>query len=384
VRSALGLQRGWKDYLRVIGSWLVGREKNGLIESLVRQYDVDTVREEQLLVVQPDYSLVPLDGKLTQQVDRQRAADLERVLLIIHGTFSKTESPVIGLGQKFFKWAYLHYDRVIGYDHWTLSKSLEENARELTKLVSRYWKNNLHLDIITHSRGGLVARSLVEILNDRLIKRAVKQVIFVGTPNCGTDLANPENWGDAADLLINLLHLDPPPGIYGRLSGMLARLVANRVTTETLKQVPGLWAQNPPAPGADHLLSKLEKSGELPEGLTYSAVTTNYEPGGEMNVLRLLKEAKNIVLDKFYKDYNDLVVNTTHVWTVDGDANTTTTSKRLPAERLLIYNPRGQMGVPRFQDVAATSVVDLAGVHHTNLFSFDQTRKFLQTQLSKK
>jgi hypothetical protein len=227
---------------------------------------------------------------------------------------------------------------------------------------------------------------LVEIQNDPLIKQAVKQVIFVGTPNCGTDLANPQNWGDAADLLVNLLHLDPPPGIYGRLSGMLARLVASRVTTETLKEIPGLWAQKPIDPEAadvGHLLSRLKKSGELPEGLTYSAVATNYEPGGEMNVLRLLNEAKNIVLDKFYKDYNDLVVNTTHVWTVDGDANTTTASKRLPAERLLIYNPRDQMGVPRFHDVAATSV-DLAGVHHTNLFSFDQTRKFLQTQLSKK
>lgn len=325
-----------------------------------------------------------MDGKLTQQVDRRRAGDQERVLLIIHGTLSKTESPVIGLGQKFFEWAYLHYDRVIGYDHWTLSKSPEENAGDLTQLVSKLWKNNLHLDIITHSRGGLVARSLVELQNDPLIKQAVKQVIFVGTPNCGTDLANPQNWGDAADLLVNLLHLDPPPGIYGRLSGMLARLVASGVGTETLKQVPGLWAQNPTAPEADHLLSKLKESGELPEGLTYSAVTTNYEPGGEMNVFYLLREATNIVVDKFYKDYNDLVVNTTHVWTVDGDANTTTTSKRLPAERLLIYNPRNQMGVPRFEGAAPDSVVDLAGVHHTNLFSFDQTRKFLQKQLSKK
>ena len=152
--------------------------------------------------------------------------------------------------------------------------------------------------------------------------------------------------------------------------------------TDIVKQIPGLWAQNPDAVGENDFLGRLRK-GQFPEGVTYSAVTTHYVPGGGVNVVRLLAEAEHLAADKFFGDWNDLVVNTSHVWAVDREANKDQFSKRLPADRLLIYNPGGQMKVPANGSVP-TTVIDLAGVHHTNLFSFDQTRRFLQTQLSRK
>ena len=57
-------------------------------------------------------------------------------------------------------------------------------------------------------------------------------------------------------------------------------------------------------------------------------------------------------------------------------------SEWLPADRLLIYNPGGRMPLPTNGKVP-TTVIDLAGVHHTNLFSFEQTRRFLQMQLTR-
>ena len=51
--------------------------------------------------------------------------------MLIHGTFSKTASPVDGFGPDFLHWARQHYRVVLGLDHWTLSKSPEENAKLL-------------------------------------------------------------------------------------------------------------------------------------------------------------------------------------------------------------------------------------------------------------
>ena len=147
----------------------------------------------------------------------------------------------------------------------------------------------------------------------------IKEVIFVGTPNCGTDLANPKNWAYAADLLVNLLHIDPF-NIFGRFSGLLARLAPPGGAEEIIRQIPGLWAQNPSANGDNDLLGRLAKEakslakvGQSLNGVSYSAVTTNYVPGGGLNIVRLLQDAKHLAADTFYQDWNDLVVNTTHV-----------------------------------------------------------------------
>lgn len=44
------------------------------------------------------------------------------------------------------------------------------------------------LDIVTHSRGGLMGRAFCDPLKQ---DAAVRNLIFLGTPNCGTALASP-------------------------------------------------------------------------------------------------------------------------------------------------------------------------------------------------
>jgi hypothetical protein len=203
VRGMLGAQRGVLDYAKVVGRWVVGKitgsEKESLLLRLVEQYDRETVPAEQLLLISPDMKLTPLPQPPAHWDwlnEPLKPGQDDRVLLIIHGTFSKTESPVVGLGKEFFEWAYKQYRGVIGFDHWTLSKTPEDNARMLWDRLDPRLRSGRRLDIITHSRGGLVARAFVELLRHGA---AVRRVVFVGTPNAGTNLANPENWGRVAD-----------------------------------------------------------------------------------------------------------------------------------------------------------------------------------------
>jgi CHAT domain-containing protein len=377
VRGALGWQRGWKDYVRVIGRWVVdritGEETPSLLTRLVEQYDKDTVASEQLLLINPGPQLTPLPRPpepWTWLSRPLRAGQVDRVLVLIHGTFSKTAAPVDGLGEDFLHWARETYRGVIGFDHWTLSKTPEDNARLLWELLDPQLHTGQRLDIITHSRGGLVARAFIELLGHG---EAVRRVVFAGTPNAGTSLANPENWSRAADVLVNLAHLDPA-GLYGKLSGFLVNLLVSGAVGE----IPGLQAQNPEAKGKQQFLGRLQTPDPLPAGVTYAAVAANYEPDREdFNLKRVLGEAGDSALDEFYGAANDLVVDTAHVWAADAEPTLQGTGSAIPATRVLLFNPD-----PRVPSPPGVQLHRLSGVHHTNLFSWEPTRRFLQQQLT--
>ncbi|CBE69122.1 MAG: CHAT domain-containing protein [Candidatus Methylomirabilis oxygeniifera] len=376
VRGALGLERGFKDYLRVIGRWVVGTitgdETKPLIFRLVEQFDRETVAVEQLLHITsgPQYDPLPRSGQWGWLDGAPAPGQTDRVLLIIHGTFSKTESPINGLGEQFLDWARQQYRGVIGYNHWTLSKSPEDNAKELWERLDPRLRTGHRLDIITHSRGGLVARALIELGNH---DDAVRRLVFVGTPNSGTDLANPDNWGRAADVLINLAHADPT-GFYGRLSGLFVQLLVRGA----VKAIPGLHAQNPTAQGTSDFLRRLQSPAPLPKNVSYAAIAANYEPErDEFNLKRLLSEAGDATIDAFFGDPNDLVVDTAHVWSVDATPNLETVGPVIPAHRILIFNPDPKVPTP-----PGVLVHSMSGVHHTNLFTWPQTRDFLRRHLA--
>ena len=66
------------------------------------------------------------------------------------------------------------YRAVLGFEHWTLSKSPEENTKLLLEQLPKTWAMNgdpdapLELDIICHSRGGLAVRALIELLQPEI------------------------------------------------------------------------------------------------------------------------------------------------------------------------------------------------------------------------
>jgi hypothetical protein len=367
-RAADFRQRGLTDYAKVVGRWIVGRDEQGLLGDLAKQYDQETVPEEGLVTPQDEGgAAAPIELR-----DWAPSGNADwRLLLLLHGTFSRTQAPAAALGQRFLHWARDRYELVIGYDHWTLSKGPDDNAKELWARLPDAAKKGRHIDIITHSRGGLVARALTEL---QAHAAQVRRVVFVGTPNSGTTLADPKSWGRAADLLANLLHLGGFE-TYGLLSSFLARLVISQGTQLATKQmlaaVPGLGAQNPSALSDDQFLGRLAKA-ERPEGVDYSVVTANYEPRREgLHISRLFKEAGNKAADRFFDTANDLVVDTANVW-----------GNKQPivrGERVLLYDPGGS----GLRPPEGVLVEALREVHHTNIFAVEKTREFLVRELSR-
>ena len=158
--------------------------------------------------------LDPAQWKTTGSIAIQgaKSGDRHRVLLLVHGTFSSTAGCFGQLaptpwGKSFLEACFSHYDMVLGYDHKTLSDSPEENAAALLEAIKdlQWGAAPPEIDIITHSRGGLVVRSLVEALAPNSAWKATfRRAICVATTNTGTALAKPEHWKEFLDLYTNL------------------------------------------------------------------------------------------------------------------------------------------------------------------------------------
>jgi hypothetical protein len=373
VRRRLPGRRG---VIRVIGRWVVGGFKDG-VTGLVREYDREEVPEEGLLLV-AEGGLERLTRDNLPVVSNPGAAD--RVLLLVHGTFSKCASPVEGFGPEFLQWARKRYRAVIGFDHWTLSKTPLENAgmlAEQLRAIAPDLLANRRLDMITHSRGGLVARAFCELVGET---EAVQNVIFLGTPNCGTDLANPENWGAMADTLVNMTGLDHAK-IFGRLAGLLARLVVMGGE----EKIPGLLAQNPLMAGVQgSFLHQLQQSRAAANSIRYSAVAAEFEPSPLLPNLKALWSAArqaglDTVADKFFEHANDLVVNTSYVWCVDQPpADAGSLPKFMDPSRVLAFVPPHSVLTlpPGIQREVAL------GVHHCNLFGNARVQECLKRWLT--
>jgi hypothetical protein len=375
VRRMLPGRRGM---IRVIGRWIVGGLKDG-IAGLVQEYDREQVKTEGLLIVNGTTSqqLVPASRNVAGAV--KSTAPANRALVLIHGTFSKTASPVDGFGPTFMQWARERYRVVLGLDHWTLSKTPQDNARlladELRAFDPELMKNG-RLDIISHSRGGLVGRAFCELENHA---DAVRNLIFLGTPNCGTDLANPKNWGSLADLLVNMTGVDGAE-LFGRLSGLLAQLAVHRVVSD----VPGLLAQSPDsAMTAGSFLNKLQNSKSDRTRIRYGVVCSEFEPSTLVpNLAKLVKSAKDasvdIAMDTLFGTANDLVVNTRHAWGIGrSPADVTTLPTFVRPDRVLLYGP------PTMESPPKGVVCERAlGVHHCNLFSQTRAQDSIKTWLT--
>src|SRR6185436_18366810 len=97
--------------------------------------------------------------------------------------------------------------RVFAFNLFTLSKTPAENAAELLRgLADRPHQ----FDVITHSRGGLVLRNLIESDPGGLSRRLkLGHAVLVAAPNDGTPLVTPERWEQTIGWFANLLELFP-------------------------------------------------------------------------------------------------------------------------------------------------------------------------------
>jgi len=265
-----------------------------------------------------------------------------RLLLLVHGTFSSTVGSfgalgIVPKGRDFLGRALKNYDAVLGFDHRTLSVDPLQNATDLLARLRRLdWPQPPLIEMIAYSRGGLVARSLVEHLLPRSRWDAtIGRIAFVGCTNGGTQLAEPDNWHRFADYHTNLALgaariLSFIPGAQGwttvagqviRGVGALIKALASGVVTD--KGVPGLAAMQPDGEFVE-TINETQTGQPAAQDAQYFAVTSDFDPGealagGTTAELppKLLMRIADWGADELLDEPNDLVVHVSSMTEID-------------------------------------------------------------------
>ncbi|MGM0576176.1 MAG: DUF7379 domain-containing protein [Myxococcota bacterium] len=293
--------------------------------SLVKTLE-ERVRERQLLHIRSVETETwrPVDS-LSEALPDDWGGSPPRILALVHGTFSSTHGCFGGLADEstrpLLAAALEHYDAVVGFDHRTLSVTPKDNAGWIWEvLCSADWQDwTPQVDIVCHSRGALVVRTLIEELAPRSDSDLrFGEVAMVAPTNGGTLLASPRHWHDLLDHLTTITAgvawaLSPVPEI--KIAAEIAKdwmsglvVLVKALATATLDGdvagagVPGLWAM---APEGDYLerLDSLEPHTAVPP--SYRLATVDFEPES-LSLLRVADAA----VDRLFKGAaNDLVVD---------------------------------------------------------------------------
>ncbi|HRY45545.1 MAG TPA: hypothetical protein P5164_16530, partial [Thermoanaerobaculia bacterium] len=291
------------------------------------------------------------DGHLAPASPALFAPPPARNLLLLHGTFSSTASAFADLARSGFFAALepIYGERIVGFDHFTLSRTPAENARALAAALPG--EEPFLFDVVAHSRGGLALRTLVERpeeVGPVASRIATGRTVLAGVPNLGTPLASPDRWELALSGWLNLVDLLPkaPAPLLAAFVVEALLWLARRVTT----LLPGLSAMDP----AGETVAALGKRA-LPGA--YSALAARHEATGA--VARRLLDAG---ADRFFGEPNDLVVPTEGCFVLDRSSGA-----RVPAERVALLGSGGSA-----RPVPA---------HHFDLFSRDEAIAFLAATL---
>lgn len=277
-----------------------------------------------------------------------------RSLLFLHGTFSNAGSAFNKLAATDFfdRVQPLYADRLFAFDHFSISRTPEENARMLLDALP---KGAWEFDVITHSRGGLVLRNLVErtaALGSTAQRFRLGRAVLVASPNEGTPLATPERWEQTVGWLANLLELFPENPFTTGASWVSEAIVW--LARHASGNFAGIGSMN----GAGPLISDLQ----LPPGppsAAYSALASNYAPDKALWTRML-----DVGIDGFFGVANDLVVPTAGGWHVDKDG-----TAYIPAARIGCFGVGGNLSGAQ-------------PVHHLNFFEQQATVGFIAEALA--
>ncbi|MEW5916909.1 MAG: alpha/beta hydrolase, partial [Gemmatimonadota bacterium] len=284
-----------------------------------------------------DYTL---DAAPAMTGDDWRRLSRGRALLFVHGTFSRAHLAFSQLPVDYMTELHRRYDgRVFAFDHFTLSHDPRENIRQLLTFIPD--GTTLDVDIVCHSRGGLVSRVLSERLSEfdmRSRSLRVNRIVFVGAPNAGTPLADPKRMGDLLDIFTNAFDYLPDNGVTDVLSMILS--VVKQLAVGTLKGLDGLQSMY-----SESEYAKQMNSGARHGDTKYFAITSNARPS-EPGLKRLIVTKG---LNTLMGGANDLVVPTEGVFKENG-------SGYFPIEDKLVLEGSD-------------------GVSHTHYFASDSARR---------
>ena len=255
-----------------------------------------------------------------------------RTLLFVHGTFSNAanmldEFKATDEGLRFLKavtGGAKKYDNVVFFEHATLAVSPVLNALELGRFFARA---SGRIDVIAHSRGGLVVRWWLEAFGKSLsvLPGMPVRAILVGSPLRGTSLAAPDKLQGVLSLLSNIgsfaqatLNLVGPANPFLWVAGKLVQVVVSAtgalartpLVDGLVALVPGLSGQS--AVENNHEIDRL-RLGPCAVDPQYYAVQSNFEtpdPGWKFWQNFRAMRAGDLAANAVFEGPNDLVVDT--------------------------------------------------------------------------
>ena len=337
-------RRGPGAVLRVFFLRIAGVVAGALLPALARAWEKKRFKEARIPL-----GLVGLsahEGKLVATHARSSALPRApvRALLFLHGTFSHASAAFSDLARDgpFAALSKLYEGRVFAFNHLTVGRSPHENVAALLEGV-----RDASLDIVTHSRGGLVARLLASSAGAPRVNR----VFLAASPNEGTPLAAPARWDRLAAWLANLGEMLPGGALAFGLDFAAEALVW--MASRAGGTLPGIAAMDPAGP----LVEKLNAVAARPYHV--AAAIARYEPRGNA-ARRLLDAAAGV----FFEDPNDLVVPT------EGGARLGA-APPVPEDDVIRFGPGGNAGA-------------VAVVHHLNLFAQKETKEGIRNFFERK
>ncbi|GAA4463996.1 hypothetical protein GCM10023156_49910 [Novipirellula rosea] len=385
LRHQLGIRSGrWVgDDSQLVGHWRIPLSANQNFGRALTELDSQCVDTEGLVTVDRDNRVSSLPSTAKQRLARQFQRRVGgRILLLMHESFGNTRSVVESLGNSFIRRAHREYVAVLGFDHWSLQRGVIECAgqfcHEFSDFVDRQangkgadgtWADTC-IDIIGLGRGGLVARAIAETAaeakNGASQRPSVRNVVMVATPTSSCRLLNWANWAPTADILANSVHLDAT-GMYAKLSCALAQLsvlASPEAADDLIRRARGVLIGS----------NELDDSFAPLEGVQYSSIATAYAPGAAVSVARTLQECCED--NPFFQRLHDLIV---------GIDDTPVHDHRV--ESLLIHptNTRfcaSAVASPEQpRSTSSTQVIACDSIHHTNLLSHPDCRRFIAQRL---
>jgi pimeloyl-ACP methyl ester carboxylesterase len=235
------------------------------------------------------------------------------VLLLVHGTFSRCSSTFGLIAKDVFARLYGVYGgRVVAFDHPTMTATPRENVEWLLGQIPV--DGNVVVHALTHSRGGLVARTLAEKLTELVTlpsphRVAVRTLVLVGAPDNGTALADAQHMSDFVDVFSNLINFFPDSVPLEVFQCIVA--VVKEIAAGALDHLVGLQSMCPSGP-----FQRWLNTGKKDDSRYYAVASTftPAQPGlREWAATRLMQAV-------FDGNANDLVVPTAGVYDRNGSS----------------------------------------------------------------
>jgi pimeloyl-ACP methyl ester carboxylesterase len=256
-------------------------------------------------------------------------------LLFVHGTFSNAENMLGEFTATPQGLAFLNaavggqkrYKNVVFFDHPTLAVSPVINALEL----GRFFTNaSGQIDVIAHSRGGLVVRWWLEAFGKYLgvLPGTPVRAVLAGSPLNGTSLAAPDkvqnvlsllsNIGSYMEATLKIVNFVGPANPFAWVAGKLVQVVVS--ATGALAKTPlidGVVALVPGLSGQSMVSNNIEintlRLGPCVVTPRYYAVQSDFEtadPGWKFWRYFRGEKIADMVTNQIFEGPNDLVVDT--------------------------------------------------------------------------